>query len=311
MSSAKLTLSQAIDGFFLDRRLKFTETTVENYRWAFEKFTAHWKDDPALEAITADDVRRFLDDHRKLSNTSRRNIHSVLSSLWTWAIEEGYAEQHIIRHVTAPEPEQRVVVPFSQADVKAMLRACNKSTSYARPGKKECANSRPSAARDRAIIILLVDTGIRATELSDLRIQDLDLGNGRLKVMGKGVKERLVPIGHSAARVLWRYLATRPEAKPIDPVFVADRTAVTPLNRHHLHRLIKRIGDRAGVVNAHPHRFRHTFAVNFLRNHGDVYSLQAILGHTTLKMCKVYLALAQQDTDNAHRRASPADNWRL
>jgi len=66
-----------------------------------------------------------------------------------------------------------------------------------------------------------------------------------------------------------------------------------------------------GVVHAYPHRFRHTFAVNFLRNHGDVYSLQAILGHTTLKMCKVYLALAQQDTDNAHRRASPADNWRL
>jgi len=311
MSSAKLTLSQAIDGFFLDRRLRFTEATVENYRWAFDKFTVYWDDEPDLEAITADDVRHFLDDHRRLSNTSRRNIHSVLSSLWTWATQEGYAEQHIIHQVTAPEPEQRAVVPFTQADVKAMLKACAKSADYARPGKKQCANARPTVARDRAILILLVDTGIRVTELCDLRIRDLDLGNGRMKVLGKGVKERLVPVGHTAARVLWRYLATRPEAQPIDPVFVADRTAVTPLNRHNVHRLIKRIGDRAGVVHAYPHRFRHTFAVNFLRNHGDVYSLQAILGHTTLKMCKVYLALAQQDTDNAHRRASPADNWRL
>jgi len=217
MSGIKLTVSQAINGFFLDRRLKFTEATVENYRWAFDKFTSHWEDDPSLEAITADDIRHFLDDHRQLSNTSRRNIHSVLSSLWTWATEEGYADRHIIRQVTAPEPEQRAVVPFSQADVKAMLKACNKGARYIRPGKKECANTRPTAARDRAIIILLVDTGIRATELCDLHIQDLDLSNGRLKVMGKGVKERLVPVGHSAARVLWRYLPPAPRPSPSIP----------------------------------------------------------------------------------------------
>ena len=71
------------------------------------------------------------------------------------------------------------------------------------------------------------------------------------------------------------------------------------------------MGAKAGVQNCHPHRFRHTFAVNFLRNGGNAFELQMALGHMTLQMAQTYLALAQADLDAAHRKASPVENWRL
>jgi len=75
--------------------------------------------------------------------------------------------------------------------------------------------------------------------------------------------------------------------------------------------LVKRLGEKASVHNVHPHRFRHTYAIQFLRNGGNLFELQQILGHEDLAMVKNYVRLAQLDLENAARRSSPADNWRL
>lgn len=83
------------------------------------------------------------------------------------------------------------------------------------------------------------------------------------------------------------------------------------INRGGLRKLMERIGIRADVPNCHPHRFRHTFAIQFLRNGGNIYTLQAMLGHTTLDMVKRYLAIAQMDLDRDHEKASPVKRWGL
>jgi site-specific recombinase XerD len=83
------------------------------------------------------------------------------------------------------------------------------------------------------------------------------------------------------------------------------------MTRTKLAEMFRSVGNRAGVKNVHPHRLRHTFAIQYLRNGGNAYTLQMMLGHSTLETVKLYLKLAQVDIDVMHRRASPVDNWRL
>jgi integrase/recombinase XerD len=330
--NTEITLSQAFEGYLLDARARqLSPKTILDYTNAFRHFS-NYIGAPPLNDITADDIRQFLAHlgsrrvvpagvasrpPRVLSNKSILNIHVALSALWTWAIKEGFATEHVVRAVTPPKPEKPAIEPFSKSDVEAMLAVCKQSEPYTRPGKRECSNTRPTAERDRAIILLLLDTGARASEICanprlktpGLQIQDVDHRNLTIRVMGKGDKERIVPISARTSKALWRYLLSRPDAVPTEYVFTNQRGG--PLTSSGLLQLIRRLGQRAGISNAHPHRFRHTFAINFLRNGGNSLELQRLLGHSTLEMVKRYVALAQVDLENAHRRASPVTNWRL
>ncbi len=194
--------------------------------------------------------------------------------------------------------------------VKAMLAACDRSRAYTRPGKRKCDNERPTALRDRAIIYLLVDTGLRASELCELRLRHVDLKNHRVIVMGKGRKERTLPIAPRTAQALWRYLSTRDDTGR-DTAYLFTTHLGSPVSRYSLRRMLSLIGQRAGVSGAHPHRYRHTFAINFLRNRGNIFALQRILGHESLTMVNNYLAIAQTDIQAAHNDASPVTNWLL
>jgi integrase/recombinase XerD len=116
---------------------------------------------------------------------------------------------------------------------------------------------------------------------------------------------------------LWRYLTTERKDEPVNaPLFLGSEG--DPLNRDALLKLLThavyfpvRLGAKARVQDCHPHRFRHTFAMNFLRNGGNAFELQMALGHTTLQMVQTYLVLAQADLDAAHRKVSSVENWRL
>jgi integrase/recombinase XerD len=123
------------------------------------------------------------------------------------------------------------------------------------------------------------------------------------------MKERMLPFSPRTGQMIWRYLATRENPQPTDPLFVGRLNR--PITRTKLAEMFSGIGKRAGVHNVHPHRFRHTFAIQYLRNGGNAYTLQHMLGHSTLETVKIYLKLAQVDVDQMHRRASPVDNWRL
>lgn len=328
----KITLSQALDGYLLDARVRgLSPHTIEDYSRTFRRFQNHIGD-PTLASITADDIRQFMAElkqtpvtpagiaprpTRTLSNKTMLNIHCALSSLWTWSINEKLTEAHIVRAVSRPRAEQQAIEAYSKEDVTAMLEACARTTSYIRTGKRECSNARPTALRDRAIILLLLDTGARASEITGdpmldrlpLQIQDADQRNLRIKVMGKGAKERIIPISVTTSKAIWRYLLTRPDAEPTDALILSSTGY--ELSRTGLLRIVQRLGKRASISNAYIHRFRHTFAINFLRNGGNALELKRLLGHTSLDMVERYVAIARVDIERAHKKASPVTNWRL
>jgi site-specific recombinase XerD len=284
--------------------------TIATYVYAHRKLLAFVPGDTPFHEITVDQVAECLAGYPHLSKKTLSNVHAALSVMWNWAIRQGYTESNPLALIDRPRPEKRQIVPISLEEIKLLLKACDYSRAYTRPGKRECRHSRPTALRDRAIILTLVDTGLRATELCNLTIGELDRQQRHIVVFGKASKERLVPMSSQTIQAIWRYLATRDLETTMDePLFVTARQR--PLERYQLRRLVVRIADRAGVQNIYPHRFRHTFAINFLRNGGDIYSLQRILGHTTLEMVKNYLAIAEADVDAAHKRASPVANWKL
>ena len=328
----KLPLSLACEGLIRYKTASGKSPhTILDYQASFKKLLLFFQDDPPIGTVSRDKMVEFfawlqcvyisnpdgVAPRRKgsLSPKSVLNIHVALSSLWTWATQEGFAPANVVRTIDAPPAPPPAVEPLTKEDVAALLKACPSSRTWrTRP---HIANSRPTADRDRAIIMTLLDTGVRASELCGMSFGDLDLGNNSVKVRGKGPgragKERVVYFGKRTSQAIWKSLVPREKAmRQEDPVFVVGSNHDwRPLSRDVLARLLARIGARAGVQHVHPHLFRHTFAINYLRNQGDIFTLQALLGHSDLAMVKRYVRIAQSDCAEVHRRASPVDNWRL
>lgn len=278
--SKPVTLQEAIDGFLMACHARMLSShTIDDYTRTLKKFVTHTGDMP-FEDIRTTQITAFL-AAQKVAAKTLLNYHIGLSSLWTWAIKEGHVERHIVRMVDKPKPLKVVVQPFSAVEVRALLNAVKYEPD-----------------RNRAMILLLLDTGARASELCNLKHADIDLTRRQMKVLGKGNKERLLPFSARTGSALFVHLS-RSKGKPFE------------LTRTSLAQYLRRLGERAGVPDAHPHKFRHTFAVNYLRNGGDPYSLQQILGHTTMDMVKHYVNLAQVDLESAHKRASPVEKWGL
>lgn len=303
-------LSKIIDGYLLSLSARhLSEHTIGDYTRTLRKFAGFLVTDPPVHEITGQHVQLFLASHKDLSNKSLLNYYIGLSALWTWLVREGFCAENIVRKLTPPKPEKKEVVPLTQEEVKAIMSALNRSRVYQRDGQA-VDHALGSMERNRAIILLMLDTGLRASELCDLKVEDVDNRNNRIFVrMGKGMKERMLPFSPRTGQMIWRYLASRKETEPGDALFVSKLNRA--MNRTKLAEMFASIGRRAGVANFHPHRLRHTFAIQYLRNGGNAYTLQAMLGHSSLDMVKHYLRLAQTDVDTAHRRASPVDNWRL
>ena len=298
--SVLMKLSDALVGYWLEKRLSMSETTIPGYERTFARLVL-FLGDVDIEAVTANDLRRFLAWLPDRYRLSRRTVHDAwipLSSLWTWA-ENELNIPHVMRgKVRQPTFTKRQIDPFTQEEVQRIVNAAG----------SDRRGIRAAGLRDRAIIFTLLDSGVRVSELCAMTIADCEVERGRLHVAhGKMDKERFVIVGNRTRRALWRYLAER-NAKPAEPLFLSSRGG--PMLRNSLTQILQRIGERAGVTPANAHRFRHTFAINFLRNGGDVLTLQMLLGHESLAMVRNYVKLASTDLDRAARH-SPADGWEL
>ncbi|HHX41586.1 MAG TPA: tyrosine-type recombinase/integrase [Armatimonadetes bacterium] len=217
-----------------------------------------------------------------------------LTTLCSFLVQEEVCEASPMQAIRPPAHRPDQIQPFTQDQVDALLKAARRS---------------PNPKRDEAIVLFLLDTGARASEVCELTVGDVDMGNRQCRVLGKGDKHRSIWFSGDTRKALWRYLQGEPR-KPDAPLFCSDSgtRAGSNLTRSGLLQLIERLGKAADVADCHPHRFRHTFAVQFLRNGGNSFTLQQLLGHTSITMTMRYVALAQADLENQHRQYSPVES---
>ena len=219
-----------------------------------------------------------------------------LRSFFNFLVVEGVLDASPFATMRAPVDRPDQIQPFTQDQIGELLVAAKRSR---------------HPKRDHALVSFLLDTGVRASELCDIRMRDVDLSGRRVRVLGKGNKERSVFFGASTTKALWAYLREKKNRTDDTPLFLSDRggKAGEAMTRSGVLQLVGRLGEAAELdaTRCSPHTFRHTFAVEFLRNGGNLFSLQQLLGHTGLKQTQRYIALASADLEKQHRAYSPVD----
>ncbi|MCP4666590.1 MAG: tyrosine-type recombinase/integrase [Deltaproteobacteria bacterium] len=282
----------------------------------FIRFLTDQGEIPSAGSIARDHIRAYIlhlnqrrcfQDHPLIPSQDRGlspvTINGYLRGLrifFSWLVAEEVIAHHPFDQVKLPRLPRYIIPTFNESQLRSLLGAIDPSLS--------------TGYRDHAIIIVLLDTGLRVSELTGLKVEDVYHEDGMLRVWGKGSKERLVPVGKQAGRYLWRYI-THHRAEPFTPlvsqVFLTKEGR--PMQRRRVQSMMTRYGQKAGLVGVRcsPHTLRHTAAVTFLRHGGNLFALQRILGHSQLDMTRRYCELADMDVKRAHRVASPADNLSL
>jgi integrase/recombinase XerC/integrase/recombinase XerD len=210
---------------------------------------------------------------------------------------EGLTQNNLAKDLRPPKIIRRHVSVLSDEEIGKILNTFGTA---------------PIDNRNQTIFMILLDTGLRIGELINLKMDDVHLNEGYLKVLGKGKKERIVPIGNNAQKALQRYLyrfrpkSTNPD---IDNVFLS--TSSKTLTENSMKLMFTKLSKKSGVYRLHAHLCRHTFATKFLINGGDVFSLQHILGHSTLEMVRCYVNLASSHVAIQHKKFSPLDRLNL
>ena len=232
-----------------------------------------------------------------LSSVTIHGHVRTLRAFFNWLVVEGLAQNNLAKDLKSPKVTRKVVSTLSDEETGAILNTFSIS---------------PSDTRNQTLFLLLLDTGLRIGELVNLKVDDVHMDEGYLKVMGKGKRERIVPIGNNAQRALQRYLfrfRPKPNNPVIDNVFLS--TSNKPLTENSMKLMFTRLSQRSGVCRLHAHLCRHTFATRFLINGGDVFTLQQILGHSTLEMVRHYVNLASNHIAIQHQKYSPLDRISL
>lgn len=312
MKTSVLELENLIQGFQLSCQAEGkSPRTVEWYTaflLRFLKFLQSNSLPTILGYIDKGHIRAFIRYLQTEARTPHKGTslsgHTVqgyvrtLKSFFSWVVREGYLESNIMAVIPVPKAPNKIINSFSAEQIASLAAACQRENSI--------------GYRNLVMLMLMLDTGLRVSELIAIELDDVDLGEGFIRVRsGKGDRERLVPIGSVVLKLLWKYLnQSRPQpiSEKIIKVFLSfDGLSLT---RSGVQQMLRRCGKRAGIsgVRCSPHTLRHSFAKNYLLNGGDTFSLQKILGHSSLASVRTYLNLFAVDLKKQHQRFSPVDN---
>lgn len=310
-----LDLPSAIDGFLLSLELEnrtpatlaYNRRLLKNFLW-FAKQQSDW---PATFAdINKGHIERFIfylrntqvrwgkPKHTRSSQPVKastiQHYHAVLHALWNWALRDELVPYNPVDRIRSPKVEQRIIEPLTETEIRKLLEVC-------KSGRSE--NKR----RDLAIVLLMLDTGLRASELCGLKLSNWD--QKRVKVFGKGRKERWLALSPYTAKAIWDYV-TKERGESFYEELCLLKTG-EPLSVDSVETMLMRRSKEAGIRHVWPHLMRHTFAVTWCEAGGPLNALQSLLGHERPDMSMRYAEIGSERAGKHHKEFSPVERLNL
>jgi integrase/recombinase XerC len=241
------------------------------------------------EEVTASHVRSFIGQLQLVNKPgSVHCYYRAIKRYFNWMILEEVMENHPMRTIHPPRVPRHVIQPFSSADVIRMLQYCELAGNF-------------NDIRNRAIILVFMDTGIRLSELCNIQLTDIDLLHETIRIMGKGVRERVVRISTATQKAIITYVKRRSDGYPC--LWVSEERQ--PLKcASAIRQMIVKVGKLSGVkgIRCSPHTFRHYFATSALHAGALEFEVQSLLGHSTLTMTRKYTeTLRSEEAVEGHR----------
>lgn len=235
-----------------------------------------------LDEVTTYDIRFYLSVRRQRDNVSNRTLDGMrrcYSSFFSWLNAEGIIKQNPCAALSQIKYKKDVKKPFSAVEMEKIRNSCEN-------------------IRDLALIDFLYCTGCRVSEVSGLDISDIDFEHMECTVLGKGNKERIVYLTEVASMHLQEYINSRNDC--LDALFVGK--GGKRLSKNGIEALLRRLGNKSGVENVHPHRYRRTLATNLLDRGMRIQDVAIILGHADLKTTQIYCYISQKNVENSYRK---------
>jgi integrase/recombinase XerD len=269
-----------------------TRASLESFaKWSTEKKRASaWAD------VTPETIGDFLGWRKKGGAAAATiKLHAVaLRILFRFLLQRKMLERDPTEFLGVPKIERYLPETLSEPEIAKLLAAAGGKT--------------PLEIRDRAMVELLYASGLRVSELCNARLENLDLDQGFIRVVGKGNKQRLVPVGSGARKALARYLeAGRPELvgkKTGGEIFLSVRGH--RLTNQRIWQLLGELAKRAGLdKGVHPHMLRHSFATHLLQGGADLRIIQEMLGHADISTTQIYTHVDTRGLQKAHRQFHP------
>jgi site-specific recombinase XerD len=307
------SLDQMVQAYLDDLQVRgYKPKTINGYAKNLHTFVAWAKTQAAgtLAQFTPDLVKAYIrylqhkpkwaeKAHRQTTQdlvaaSAIRNYVRDLKTFASWLAQEHYTPEHRLAAIKLPKVDETPIEPFTDADLDVIFRSLNPTD--------------PCDLRDYVVLHTLWDTGMRVRELVALTLDDVDLKTRQMRIQhAKFGKWRDIGFGKETQKYLTRYFTlSRPE-----PAIAGDRHLFLsldgyPLTEGAVQKMCRRYTKRTGI-HIHPHRFRHTFAVQMLRAGTDLRTLQRLMGHSDIRILSRYLNLASDDAIRAHQTNSPAD----
>ena len=253
----------------------------------YRKTTKRWPNNPHIKE----------ENKGELSPYSIQGDVRAIKAFWSWLLYQGYIESNELAKYPLPKVPKALIKTLTIEQIRLLLKTIDKNS--------------PVGARNYCILMLLIDCGMRISEVTGIQIADLNLSKCLVKIIGKGQKERIIPFSHFTSKELINYTKHyRPDLCKLESLYLFPVSHGHHVRVNAIQQAIKRLAKKAKLydIKCHPHIFRHTFATMFLAKGGNAVVLKEIMGHESVQTTQKYIHLQPEDLQKQHWKYTPVED---